>query len=401
MSDKLRVGAVSYLNTKPLVYGLERGLAADRIDLSYDVPAQLAEQMQAGRLDIALLPVIELGRMPGLEVVPGLAIACDGDTRSVLLVAKRPFEEIESVALDPESRTSNALTLALLGESFGVLPRVEIGHRTLEAALEHCDAAVRIGDKALFEPVPDGLLVQDLGRAWKQATGLPFVFAAWIARPGVVDREIYRALHDSRRRGSRPWTTSSASYTWSGAPQPELALAYPRRDHPLPPRFQRGVERWRHLLHTGRRAGSDRAFFLGGGRWARGRRRRRSGWRCKTGAPATRPAERAAPHVGGEAQTDREAARTEGVARLVKRRGGGKGAGGADLVRRGGRGTSSTATSTTPTSATRSARSAPSTGSRTTRKATFSRWRRSNRRSAKPTNSVAIRSCSRAVTTRS
>ena len=101
MSAKIRIGAVSYLNTRPLVFGLEQGVGEDRIELSYSVPARLADRMIAGELDIALMPVIELAKMPELEIVPGLAIGTSGPSRSVLLISRRPIERVESVAAAP------------------------------------------------------------------------------------------------------------------------------------------------------------------------------------------------------------------------------------------------------------------------------------------------------------
>ena len=224
----IRAGAVSYLNTRPLVFGIEQGLGADRIELSYDVPSVLASRMAAGELDLALLPVIELARIPGLLVVPGLAIGSHGLCRSVLLVANKPLSEVRSVALDPESRTSNALTRVLFAEAWGGKPSFVEGPRDLTLALQEHDAAVRIGDKALFEPLPEGTIAYDLGGAWTARTTLPFVFAVWATRPGVVDRETYEILHASRRAGAAVLPAIAADYTWNGRQYPEIALSYLR-----------------------------------------------------------------------------------------------------------------------------------------------------------------------------
>ena len=224
----MRAGAVSYLNTRPLVFGLDQGLGADRIELSYDVPSVLASRMAAGEIDLALLPVIELARIPGLVVVPGLAIGSLGNCRSVLLVAKTPLADVRSVALDPESRTSNALARVLFAEAWGVSPAFAEGPRELTRALAEHDAAVRIGDKALFERLPEGTIAYDLGGAWTARTTLPFVFAVWAARPGVVDREIYEMLHASRRAGTAALPAIAADYTWNGRQYPEIAHAYLR-----------------------------------------------------------------------------------------------------------------------------------------------------------------------------
>ncbi len=226
MPAKIRIGAVDYLNTRPLVFGMQQGLGEDRVELSFAVPSALSEQMAAGELDVALLPVIELARSADLELVPGLGITTRGAARSVLLVGKRAVSEIESVALDPESRTSNVLAQVLLADVWERRPRAEQGHRDLDRSLARCDAAVRIGDKALFEPLPEELEVHDLGQAWTELTGLPFVFAAWVARPGVMDRELYTMLHESRRRGVRVMDTIAEDYTWNGAQYPEIARSY-------------------------------------------------------------------------------------------------------------------------------------------------------------------------------
>lgn len=225
---KIRAGAVSYLNTRPLVFGIEQGLGADRLELTHDVPSVLASRMAAGELDLALLPVIELARIPNLVVVPGLAIGSLGNCRSVLLVARKPLADVRSIALDPESRTSNALARVLCATAWGIEPAFVAGPRDLALALEEHDAAVRIGDKALFEPVPPDAMAYDLGGAWTARTTLPFVFAVWAARPGVVDREVYEVLHASRRAGAAALSAIAADYTWNGRQYPAIALPYLR-----------------------------------------------------------------------------------------------------------------------------------------------------------------------------
>ncbi len=222
----IRIGAVSYLNTRPLVHGLEQHAVADRIELSFATPSDLAAQMARGALDMALLPVIELARIPDLELVPGLAIGTHGASRSVLLVSNCPMDEIDTLALDPESRTTNTLARVLLAEVWKRHPTTRRGSPSLDDDLGVCDAVVRIGDKALFEPLPEGALAEDLGAVWTRETGLPFVFAVWAARPGVVDRELYRALHDSRRKGSRAIDRIAEDYTWHGTSYPEIVREY-------------------------------------------------------------------------------------------------------------------------------------------------------------------------------
>jgi chorismate dehydratase len=222
----LRIGAVSYLNARPLVFGLEQREDDGRYALSFDVPSVLSSRLAAGDLDVALLPSIELARIPDLVVVPGLAIGSFGDCRSVLLVTRKPLDEIRSIALDPESRTSNALVRVLCRESWGIAPDFVLGPRDLDLALIEHDAAVRIGDKALFEPLPPGTEGHDLGGAWTRATGLPFVYAVWAVRMGVLDRELYVALHESRRAGGEVLAAIAEDYTWNGRRYPEIALPY-------------------------------------------------------------------------------------------------------------------------------------------------------------------------------
>jgi chorismate dehydratase len=226
MDSMVRIGAVSYLNTRPLVYGMQDGPGSERVRLSYATPAVLADRLAAGELDVALLPVIELARIPGLELVPGLGIVTDGPSRSVLLVSSCPPDAIESIALDPDSRTSNALARVLLAEVWKCRPRIRAGRPSLEESLDEADAAVRIGDKALFDALPSGAHVHDLGEAWTNETRLPFVFAAWAACPGIVDRELYRLMHDSRRAGSRAVDRIAAEFTWNGRRHPDIAREY-------------------------------------------------------------------------------------------------------------------------------------------------------------------------------
>jgi chorismate dehydratase len=214
------------LNTRPLVFGLEQGLAEERIDLSYDVPARLADRMLQNELEIALMPVIELAKMPDLEVVPGLAIGTNGPSRSVLLISKKPIDEVQSIALDLESRTSNALVQVLADRVWKIQPSWVRGKQSLDDALRDCDAAVQIGDKALFIDPPSGTVVYDLGGVWTAATSKPFVFAAWFVRPGKLDREIYEALHESRRRGSAALQLIAEDYCWGGSTYPQLSHDY-------------------------------------------------------------------------------------------------------------------------------------------------------------------------------
>jgi chorismate dehydratase len=217
----IRVGTVPYLNARPLVFGVEHGIAADRIRLESDVPSQLAARLRRETLDVALVSTIELGRIPGLTVVPGLAIGSLGPVRSVLLVSRVPVERIATLGLDPASRTSNALAEVLLRERYGVAPAAEERTGTMEEVLHDHDAVLRIGDAALFSKIPAGATVVDLGAAWTEWTSLPFVYAVWVARDGVLDRELCEAFHASAASGREALPAIAA-----GTADPELALRY-------------------------------------------------------------------------------------------------------------------------------------------------------------------------------
>jgi len=225
MSARIRIGAVGYLNTRPLVFGLAEA-APERIELSFDVPAVLADRLSRGEIDVGLIPTVELARIPELEVVPGLGIVSRGAARSVLLVTRGTPERARRVALDPESRTSNALIRVLYDELWKTSPEFEIGPLGLRDSLGEHDAVVRIGDKALFEALPEGAFGYDLGELWYRATGLPFVWAVWACRPGVLDSELSRTLHECQRRGSRSIDAIAREYVFEGRSDPELARAY-------------------------------------------------------------------------------------------------------------------------------------------------------------------------------
>ncbi len=222
----IRGGAVPYLNARPLLEGLQAPPLGERLVWTCDVPARLADRLAAGELDLALLPAFELGRMGGFEIVPGISIASRGPARSVLLLLRKPPQEVARVALDPESRTSNALVRILFAEYWRGAPAFSAGSGVLERDLEAHDAVLRIGDKALFEPAPAGVEIVDLGEVWDRWTGLPFVYAVWAARAGLVDRELYRALHEAKRRGLRNRRRIAEAYGWHGHRDAELAYEY-------------------------------------------------------------------------------------------------------------------------------------------------------------------------------
>ncbi|MEO8497226.1 MAG: menaquinone biosynthesis protein, partial [Planctomycetota bacterium] len=175
MPANMKVGAVSYLNTKPLVYRLAE--IAPYADISYDLPSRLADQLANGELDIALIPSVEYFQDPSYEIVSNACIGCRGPVLSVKLLTRVPFDQIRTLALDEGSRTSVALVRILLQQRFGLAPQLEslpIGAGVNDS---NADAVLLIGDRAIH--APDGGFVDewDLGDQWCRWSELPFVFA--------------------------------------------------------------------------------------------------------------------------------------------------------------------------------------------------------------------------------
>lgn len=197
---KTRIGAVSYLNTRPLIYGLREG--APQCELVLDTPSRLADELAAGRLDVALIPSIEYFREPGYKIVSDACIACRGPVLSVKLFARRPIAELRTLALDEGSRTSATLVRILLEKQFGVRPEVEPLPVACGLADTQADAVLLIGDRAIQSPAGRFAAVWDLGDEWRRWTGLPFVFAMWVARANIADRtSVERALCAARDEG--------------------------------------------------------------------------------------------------------------------------------------------------------------------------------------------------------
>lgn len=178
----MRIGAVSYLNTRPLVFGLKD--LAPQHELVYDLPSRLADQLAAGELDVALIPSVEYFQNPDYRIVSDACIACRGPVRSVKLLSRVPLESIRTLALDEGSRTSAALVQILLRERFSLSPRVV--PFPIDAAPESiaADALLMIGDRAMHLPAGQYVAEWDLGDIWCRWSELPFVFAMWVAGKG-------------------------------------------------------------------------------------------------------------------------------------------------------------------------------------------------------------------------
>lgn len=220
----IRLGAVDYLNARPLVYGLERW---DRFALRFDPPSRCAVLLHEGAIDVGMIPTIEYCRGPEYRIVPGMAIISRGPVASVALFTRKPVHEIRTIAADTSSRTSNALIRILCAERFGIRPDFTPMAPDADAMFEACDAALIIGDPALYlDPVAKGVEKIDLGQEWVNLTGLPFVWAFWAGRPDVLTRDDVRALGQARDAGLAASAAIADSYC--GPERAELGRRYLR-----------------------------------------------------------------------------------------------------------------------------------------------------------------------------
>jgi len=255
----LRLGVVPYLNVAPIVHGL---LTDASVELVRDVPSHLLDRLLAGEIQAATLPSIDYARAPEpLEIVPGIAIASRGPVRSVRLIHPAPVEQIRRVALDESSHTSAALLRILLRERLGRDPEYVTRPPELPAMLEEADAALLIGDPALF--AGDDRPSLDLGREWTDLSGAPMVWAFWAAPPGALSGADVARLQASLGTGLEALPAIAASYNspaameltrpTAGPPRAQLVAAFESylRDNVL---YRLGEDEIRGLLEYYRRA---------------------------------------------------------------------------------------------------------------------------------------------------
>ena len=185
---KIRVGIVNYLNTKPLIYGLQRSPVNELIELTGDYPSRLAQTLIDGKIDVGLIPVAILPQLKEYHIVSDYCIGTEGEIASVALFSEVPMSEIRKVYLDYQSRTSVALLKYLMKEYWGINPEiVEAINEDYRKEIKGTTAGLVIGDRA-FEQRKISTFIYDLGSEWRSITGLPFVFAAWIStRPLPAD----------------------------------------------------------------------------------------------------------------------------------------------------------------------------------------------------------------------
>ncbi len=195
-----RIAASSYLNTAPLIWSFQHGTRRRAVELITDAaPARCAELLARGKVDAALVPVIEYQRIDDLMVVPGVCVGASSRVRSVVIATRgKELKDVRTIALDTSSRTSAALVQVIFREFLQHAPKVIEQSPDVRRMLEDCDAALLIGDPAMVFP-REGLFVYDLAELWREHTGLGFVFAMWMAR--AVDSG--RILRDTDFSGAR------------------------------------------------------------------------------------------------------------------------------------------------------------------------------------------------------
>lgn len=213
--NPLRISIVEYLNTAPLVRGFTHGPLRGKYELSFTVPSECAEALRSAAVEVAIIPAIEYQRMPDLVILPNLSIASKKSVRSLLLVSKKPIQEVTRIALDRSSRSTQALTRILCEKLWHVRPEFFEAAPDLRAMLEQADAALLIGDPALrlaiacasgdfvspasLAGLSQGvsLYIYDIVEKWRAMTGLPAVLAIWAARREAVTPELVEDFRDS------------------------------------------------------------------------------------------------------------------------------------------------------------------------------------------------------------
>ena len=201
MTTPLRVSAVSYLNTCPLIWGLVHGGLGSEINLRFELPAACADSIENGEVAIGLVPAIEAFRQK-LQVVSDVAITSSGPVRSIFLLHRRPVRQIRSIALDSSSRTSVALVRVILAERYQVRPVAFRADPDPATMLDAADSALIIGDPALRLEIPNaGFEILDLGEEWQSLTGLPMVYAVWAGKTGSANPATQKLFRDSYEYG--------------------------------------------------------------------------------------------------------------------------------------------------------------------------------------------------------
>ena len=243
MTSPVRLGAVGYLNARPLTWALDR--APERWQIRYDLPSVCSALLYAGDVDLGLIPSIDYLEAPDYRLVPRVGIGSHGPVASVALFSRVPLEGIRRIALDTSSRTSVTLVKVLCHHRFHIAPEFVPYAPDLDAMTRGSDAALLIGDPAL-EANHDalGLMKIDLGAEWTAMTGLPFVYAAWTGREAAISPSDVRLLQDAQDEGVRSTGAIAAEYGRGNADATARAAAYLRDNvrYSLSPDDTRGLQ---------------------------------------------------------------------------------------------------------------------------------------------------------------
>jgi chorismate dehydratase len=199
LQTKIRVGAVSYLNTKPLVYGFEHGMMTEKVDLVINYPSKIASMLLENTIDVGLVPVTVIPEMKEYHIISDYCIGCDGEVASVCLFSEVPLNEIEKVLLDYQSLTSIDLLKILITQYWKINPVLEETTGEYQSKISGTTAALIIGDRAL-EQRKISSYIFDLGFEWKKFTGLPFVFAAWVSNK-KLDADFITSFNETNSFG--------------------------------------------------------------------------------------------------------------------------------------------------------------------------------------------------------
>ncbi|MBZ5568244.1 MAG: menaquinone biosynthesis protein [Acidobacteriia bacterium] len=245
----LKISAISFLNTAPLMWDFNHGATPEQhsdhdlapelradFTVEYTVPSRCAEDLQHGRADIGIIPAITYATIPGLVILPDAAIAAKGAVRSILLVARKPIQQVNTIAADTSSRSSVALARILCQKLWGRVRQFRALPPDLDSMLAACDAALLIGDAAL-RIAREQYFVYDLAEEWRSFTGKPFVFAFWAVRLqalNAVRRDLAAVFRNSRDHGIEPENVGRIARHWSprvGLSEQEITSYLTRNIH--------------------------------------------------------------------------------------------------------------------------------------------------------------------------
>jgi len=196
---KIRISAVSYTNTKPFLYGIQNTAIIDQIDLSLDIPSDCAQKLIDDKVDIGLIPVAAALNLPEWHIVSDYCIGANGPVNSVFIFSNCDISEVKTVQLDPQSRTSNNLAKVLLKNYWKIAPNLVTEATDYAQSTDPYTAFVQIGDRT-FGKKAQYKFVYDLSEEWQKLTGLPFVFAAWVANKPIPE-EFTKAFNTSLKFG--------------------------------------------------------------------------------------------------------------------------------------------------------------------------------------------------------